>query len=224
MWQAVIYFGSLNSPPAGTMRRKFSEPPPPQTFAALLALAILVLGAACRSDDSSAQIQTPSPSPHIAETKVHQPADLVDAALALVGFLQGSVGYDQIALADQVALHLAEENLNPGGQNPRILSADALRDPRNWQIFSPITEITYEFAPPANLEVVHAVVGRHFECLETTLAEHNLDALGSLPHVGTMLYPENGNTCLQSWNLTFVFDPVLQPPTLVAVVYAQWEW
>jgi hypothetical protein len=49
--------------------------------------------------------------------------------------------------------------------------------------------------------------------------------LATLPHVGTMLTRAKANeSCLQTWNLTLVFDSGATPPTLVAVVYDQWEW
>ena len=31
-------------------------------------------------------------------------------------------------------------------------------------------------------------------------------------------------SCLQTRNLTLVFDPDEKPPTLIAAVYDQWEW
>jgi hypothetical protein len=191
-------------------------------YAAYFALAILAV--ACRGKDPLAPFQTSSPSLSKYVLGVHQSTELVEAASDIIGFLQGSVAYEQIHLADQVALHLAEEVLNPGGKNPLILSREELRDPSNWKVYSPRTEITYLFAPPRIDAELTTSVGRHFECQETTLAEHNLEELGRLPHVGTMLYPKNASSCLQSWNLTFVFNPNLKPPTLVAVVYAQWEW
>jgi hypothetical protein len=32
------------------------------------------------------------------------------------------------------------------------------------------------------------------------------------------------DSCLQVWNVTFVFDPKARPPRLVAAVYDQFEW
>jgi len=31
-------------------------------------------------------------------------------------------------------------------------------------------------------------------------------------------------SCVQSWNLTLVFDPKQKPPTVIAAVYDQYEW
>jgi len=66
-------------------------------------------------------------------------------------------------------------------------------------------------------------VGRHFNCVEQSLAS-KFPRLALLPHVGTMLEPENAGGCLQSWNVTFVFDTSKNRPRLVAAVYDQWEW
>jgi hypothetical protein len=58
--------------------------------------------------------------------------------------------------------------------------------------------------------------------------DHDLTAidpeLGALPHVGVVLSPPNFSSCLQTWNLTIVFDPQEKPPTVVAVIYDQFEW
>jgi hypothetical protein len=65
-------------------------------------------------------------------------------------------------------------------------------------------------------------VGRHLNCREQPLAA-KFPQLAHLPHVGTMLQPENFGSCLQTWNMTFVFDTSTRP-RLVAVAYDQWEW
>ncbi|MDQ3949030.1 MAG: hypothetical protein M3282_01660, partial [Gemmatimonadota bacterium] len=66
-------------------------------------------------------------------------------------------------------------------------------------------------------------VGRHLNCAEYPLSSR-FPELARLPHVGTKLDPGEGSSCLQTRNVTFVFDPDAKPPTLVAVVYDQWEW
>jgi hypothetical protein len=65
-------------------------------------------------------------------------------------------------------------------------------------------------------------VGRHFDCNEQSLATR-FPRLAERPHVGTMLEPANRTSCLQTWNVTFVFDTNSRP-RLVAAVYDQWEW
>ncbi len=60
-------------------------------------------------------------------------------------------------------------------------------------------------------------------CAEYPLSSR-FPELARLPHVGTKLEPGDASSCLQTWNLTLVFDPNQRPPTLVAAVYDQWEW
>ena len=65
-------------------------------------------------------------------------------------------------------------------------------------------------------------VGRHLKCLDYPLSATFPD-LARLPHVGTMLSYGTAS-CLQTWTLTVIFDPLAQPPKLVAAVYDQFEW
>jgi hypothetical protein len=47
--------------------------------------------------------------------------------------------------------------------------------------------------------------------------------LARLPHVGaTLRY--GADSCLQTWNLTLVFDARARPWKVVAAVYDQFEW
>lgn len=66
-------------------------------------------------------------------------------------------------------------------------------------------------------------VGSHLNCRIYPLASR-YEELARLPHVGTMLEPPDGDTCLETWSLTVVFDPAVRTPTMVAAVYDQWEW
>ena len=59
-------------------------------------------------------------------------------------------------------------------------------------------------------------------CREQPL-ERKFPRLARFPHVGTMLEPERARSCLQTWNMTFVFD-TSEGPRLIAAVYDQWEW
>ena len=65
--------------------------------------------------------------------------------------------------------------------------------------------------------------GSHFNCLEYELSSL-VPELADMPHVGTMLNPSALESCLESWNMTMVFDPQKEPPALVAVVHDRWEW
>ena len=64
--------------------------------------------------------------------------------------------------------------------------------------------------------------GRHLKCLDYPLSA-TFPELARFPHVGTTLR-YGTDSCLQTWNLTLVFDPDDRPLTLVAAVYDQFEW
>jgi hypothetical protein len=144
---------------------------------------------------------------------------LVRAAEAIVGFLRGEVGFEQIRVADTVALCLGRE----GGGTCTEVSRASLRTPEGWRVHSDETRMTYPFAPPPWLTQLATAVGVHFRCFEYPLAD-DFPALAYLPHVGTKLLPPDFSSCLQSWNLTLVFAADQDFPTLVAAVYDQWEW
>lgn len=143
---------------------------------------------------------------------------LAAAAEEVVGFLRGDVPFERLRLADTVTLRLAPE----GGGASRALPGAALRDLSSWTIRAGSGQ-TYSLVPfngPAELTLRE---GRHLNCMEGSLASVAPE-LESLPHVGTMLRPPGATSCLQSWNLTLVFEPGSDPPSLLAAVYDQWEW
>ncbi|MFN2637721.1 MAG: hypothetical protein ABR585_11895 [Gemmatimonadaceae bacterium] len=141
---------------------------------------------------------------------------LDSAARRIVGFLRGEQTFDQIALSDSVTLYVSPE----GGGGQRTLSREQLRRASAWRVSSGRREIA--FAPPAGMTKLTTKVGRHFNCTEQMLGP-KFPRLGRYPHVGTMLEPQNTQSCLRKWNVTFVFDRST-PPRLVAAVYDQWEW
>ena len=47
--------------------------------------------------------------------------------------------------------------------------------------------------------------------------------LAHYPHVGVRLGRDEAARCLQTWNVTFVFNEDAAAPRLTAVVYDQWE-
>jgi hypothetical protein len=100
---------------------------------------------------------------------------------------------------------------------------ELLRQPSNWTVRSETLRYAYSFAPTRRTSELTTVVGRHLNCFDYALSTR-FENLARLPHVGTMLLPKDFDSCLQSRNLTLVFDPKLKPPTLVAAVYDQWEW
>jgi hypothetical protein len=149
----------------------------------------------------------------------HRPEELADAATKIIAFLQGRIRADEIHLADTVALHLA-----PGGGGGQTrLAREQLRQPAAWMIRAARGTGTYRIAPPPGHNVLATRVGEHFNCHPSALARVS-EELARLPHVGARLQPPGAESCLQSWNVTLVFDPVRRPATLVAVLYDQWEW
>lgn len=139
------------------------------------------------------------------------------AAKDIVGFLQGDVNFEKIRLADTVILYLSPE----GGGTRAAFAREQLRAPPSWVIHS--GRATYSFVPSRRLTKLTAKAGRHFNCLEYPLASRFRE-LAKLPHVGVKLEPDSLSSCLESWNVTFIFDSIARPPRLVAAVYDQWEW
>jgi hypothetical protein len=160
---------------------------------------------------------------------VHTATELADAARKIVGFLRGQVSFDEIQLAGEVKFRLGRE----GGGTEVELSRATLRDSARWRVRSD-GGVVYDLAPSRRAcpgvmclddrALLTTRVGRHLNCMERSLGA-DFEALAQLPHVGTSLLPAHDDaSCLQSWNMTLVFDPRARPPTLVAAVYDQWEW
>lgn len=142
----------------------------------------------------------------------------VAAARTVIDFLRGEVGYDAVTLSDTVTFYLPPEG---GGGTAKVPAAD-LRDRAGWRIRSAGGQV-YALVPPASASHLDTRFGRHMRCFEYDLAD-DFAELARLPHVGTMLEPSDRTSCLQSWNLTLVFQADTLPPRLVAAVYDQWEW
>jgi hypothetical protein len=148
-----------------------------------------------------------------------RPDALDAAAREMVAFLRGDSPLPDI-VADSVILYLAPE----GGGNRAVLPRTALQDPSAWAVHSTELATTYRFAPPEELTELALVLGRHMRCFDESLDEIS-EELAALPHVGARLSPPDMLvSCLQTWNMTFVFHPATDPLTLVAVIYDQWEW
>jgi hypothetical protein len=120
-------------------------------------------------------------------------------------------------VTDTVTLYVCPE----GGGARTALTRPQRRNRANWKVR--VLGIEPSLVPPQGLARLTTRVGRHFRCREYPLSS-TFPELARLPHVGTRLDPGEGSNCLQTWNLTFVFDPNEKPPTLVAAVYDQWEW
>lgn len=140
------------------------------------------------------------------------------AAGTVIDFLRGEAEFDALNLSDTVTFHLAPEG---GGGTAKVPAGD-LRDRAGWLIQSD-GGATYRLIPPTGSSRLETRFGRHLRCFEYALAD-DFPELARLPHVGTRLEPPDAASCLQSWNLTLVFQADTLPPRLAAVVYDQWEW
>lgn len=143
--------------------------------------------------------------------------ELVEAAEQVVRFLQGDLPFSEIRVADTVSLQLSPE----GGGAQASLPRKSLRDRANWVV--PTHYGHQSLVPPSALPHLSARSGVHFNCLEYPLASLAPD-LARLPHVGVRLAPRGDANCLQTWNLTLVFEAADGPPVLAGALYDQWEW
>jgi hypothetical protein len=197
---------------------------------AIVAVSMLVI-VSCRRDDtatpertgssasaSSASAQAGASSADSGSLGVHSAAELDEAAKQIIGFLRGDLGFDRVRLADTVTLYVSPE----GGGTRAAIAREQLRDRSNWRGRGHGRAV-YSFVPPKDLTKLTTRVGRHLKCLEYPLSSR-FPELARLPHVGTKLEPVDASSCLQTRNLTLVFDPNQRPPTLVAAVYDQFEW
>ncbi len=185
---------------------------------ALQALLVACVGYGCSGsgpDADPAQADTLPPA---------QPAEsphedvFVAAAVTVIDFLRGEAEFDALDLADTVTFHLAPEG---GGGTVEVPAVD-LRDRSAWRVRSGGGQI-HALVPPTGLSRLETRFGRHMRCFEYAL-EDDFPELAGRPHVGTRLEPSEMSSCLQSWNLTLVFQADTLPPRLAAVVYDQWEW
>jgi hypothetical protein len=184
---------------------------------AFVAVNLLSL-ASCRRDgaETSASARAGATSADAGSLGAHRPAELDEAARRIIAFLRGEVGFDRIRVADTVTLYISPE----GGGTRTKLTREQLRDRSNWKARG---LLEYSFVPPAGTPTLTTRVGRHLHCDGEHPLSSRFAELARFPHVGTML--RYGTTsCLQTRNLTLVFDPTKRPPTLVAAVYDQYEW
>jgi hypothetical protein len=141
---------------------------------------------------------------------------LDSAARRVVEFLRGRLPFEQITLGDTVAFYVSPE----GGRGRARFTRQQLRQPSAWVVRS--MGHNYQLTPPTRMTNLTTKVGRHLNCGEQPLAA-KFPQLARFPHVGTMLQPQNFQSCLQTWNMTFVFDTTAHP-RVIAVAYDQWEW
>lgn len=198
----------------------------PRAIALAVVTVSLLPVASCRRDQARAPERTASSTQARAATSpassgafiTHRPVELDSAAKQIIGFLRGEVGFDRIRVADTVTFYVSPEG---GGSRAEIARAQ-LRDPSNWKVRG-LGGALRSLVPPDGMTKLTTRVGRHLNCFEYTLSSRYVE-FAHLPHVGTKLEPVNASSCLQSRNLTLVFDPHERRPTLIAAVYDQWEW
>jgi hypothetical protein len=181
-----------------------------------------VASASSNSDSGKLAEPAASPSSDTIPLGVHRADELVDAAETVIAFLRGEVGFERIRVADTVTLYLAPE----AGGTRRALSRAELRNRSNWSVrmrsLPNAPGHSYSFVPHKAKADLETRVGRHLKCLEYPLSSIYPE-LARFPHVGTKLVHSTAS-CLNTENLTLVFDPNGKPPMLIAAVYDQWEW
>ena len=144
--------------------------------------------------------------------------DYVGAAKRVLAFLRGEGTLDGVALADQVRLVAP---ISPW--SARKISGDSRHQRGEWYVVWRGNR--YALTPPARRAELKTREGYHLLCdMPRSLASIGMWRYTTSPHVGTTLVFQPRESCLQTWNLTFVFDAVKEEPTLIAVVYDQWEW
>ncbi|HUE84440.1 MAG TPA: hypothetical protein VMO26_00015 [Vicinamibacterales bacterium] len=177
----------------------------------LLLVGLITATAGCAGPDSDPQQGEDLPSP--AGGSTHEYAYLEDEVQHLLEFLRGTAPLREGLLADTVALYIAPD----GGGEKVSMAASVLGSPSAWRVAS------YSLTPPEDYGHATITPGLHFNCQPVNL-ETLYPELARFPHVGVRLAIDEGATCLQTWNLTFVFNEDAEAPRLTAVVYDQWEW
>jgi hypothetical protein len=143
---------------------------------------------------------------------------LDSSARSVLAFLRDSLPFERLALAESITFYVAPE----GGAGRSTVARAALRQPSAWVVES--RGRRFSLVPPRMPSPqITTMVGRHLNCRETDVSTR-VPALAGTPHVGTMLRPQGSESCLQTWNVTFVFDTTRGLPRLAAAVYDQWEW
>lgn len=176
-----------------------------------LMIGLMTGTAGCAGPDSDSRQGEDLPSP--AGATAHEYAYLEDEVQHLLEFLRGNAPLRERVLADTVTLYITPEG---GGERVSIAAA-ALASPSAWRVAS------HSLAPPEDYGHLSITPGLHWNCQPMSL-EARYPELARFPHVGVRLAPDAAASCLQTWNLTFVFNEDAEAPRLTAVVYDQWEW
>jgi hypothetical protein len=194
------------------------------TGQSILRVSALIVGlggtlGSCAPEEAGPPASSEMPPP-VSEAMPDSARDieLVQAAESVVRFLRGELSFSELRTADTVTLRLSPE----GGGTRTSLQRESLGDPANWAVPTSIGE-RQSLIPPPSLTQLTTKPGVHFNCLEYPLASRAPD-LAALPHVGVRLTATGAASCLQTWNLTVVFEAGDGPPVLREALYDQWEW
>lgn len=155
----------------------------------------------------------PSPTPATHDTSTTQDEDLRERTERIVTFLRGEAPLELELLEDSVALHVAPD----GGGDRKHVAREDLQDRSAWRVGR------HALLPPQHAMRLTMSAGQHFNCREVKLSSLYPD-LARHRHVGVRLEPPTTESCLQVWNMTFVYDGDPGQPLLIAAVYDQWEW
>lgn len=142
---------------------------------------------------------------------------LRSAAEDIVAFLRGGAAYETLSLADTVELVIPAE----GGGTRHRMSREALRDRQAWTVQANGQQ--YSLIPAAHFTEMRVAPSRHLNCREGPLSAR-VPGFAESPHVGVRLEAPEVESCLQGWNVTFVFDSTSGQLRLSAAIYDQWEW
>ena len=176
---------------------------------------LILLTCACAPDDAREAPPLPRPEEGVAAQSSGN-AGFESSARSVLAFLRGSGPFPETAIADSVTLYVSPE----AGGGSMTYGREQLRDRAAWRV--PVNGHQAAVAPAAELTHATMRLGTHFRCFEQALATR-FPRLASYPHVGVKLEPDGGDSCLQTWNATMVFDSLGARP-LIALVYDQWEW
>lgn len=173
--------------------------------------ALIIPTLSCAGSGSEEQPTEDLPGP--AAGTVHEYAYLEKEVQRLLAFLRAHGPLPEDVLADSVTLYVAPEG---GGEVRKVADRD-LRSRAEWRVGS------YSLVPPSGFEHSRVTPGLHSYCEAVTL-DTRYPELAQYPHVGVRLARDEAASCMQTWNVTFVFDEDADAPRLIAVVYDQWEW
>jgi hypothetical protein len=178
-----------------------------------LPLSLVLVVLACDASPEPEPAAEPAPTPPAAAAAAGKADQLVSAAERIVAFLEQEAALDTLLLADTVTLYIAPE----GGGQQRALARAELVARDAWRVGERTLVPGFEGGD------LITRAGVHINCREYQLATR-VPELARYPHVGTRLNMADGESCLEGWNTTFVFDSASASPRLVAAVYDQWEW